>query len=147
MKLRIHRFVALPHARQWLLLRSFAVVAAIRLRLFLFPFRSWKTGFPARRKLRSVRQEHSAPEIAWAVTAASSYVPKATCLVRALAAQFILARAGRPSRLHIGVAPGQPDSGFSLDAHAWLECGGQVLLGGPDTDRYRRLLTLDGSLE
>ena len=147
MKRRIDRFVALPYAQQLLLLWSFAVVAAVRLTLFLFPFRSWKAGFLIRQKPRSAHQEYSVREIAWAVTVASSYVPNATCLVQAIAAQFILARAGHPSRLHIGLAPGQPNAGLSLDAHAWLEWEGLVLFGGPHTHDYRRLFGRNGLLQ
>jgi hypothetical protein len=52
----------------------------------------------------------------------------------------MLARAGHPSRLHIGVAK----AGCKLDAHAWLESGSQVLLGAAAADRYTQLYSRDG---
>lgn len=55
----------------------------------------------------------------------STYVPKATCLVQALAAQLLLTRHGHMADLQIGVSQAK---GF--EAHAWLEFEGRVVLGG-----------------
>jgi len=63
------------------------------------------------------------------VQAIGRWVPKATCLTRALAAQALLARHGIGSRLHIGVAR---DKRGVLAAHAWLERDGVVILGGDE---------------
>lgn len=65
--------------------------------------------------------------IAWAVRAASRYVPDAACLTQALATQVLLARNGYPSNLRIGVTFGEQKS---LHAHAWVEVQGRVLIGG-----------------
>jgi hypothetical protein len=142
---RIHKFVALPYAQQALLVWSLAVVALVRVKL-LWGGQSWRLP-PFRRLSRHRTSRYSPGQIAWAVTVASSYVPNASCLVQALAAEFILSRTGHASRLHIGVAPDKPRTGRSLDAHAWLECDGQVLLGGAGADRYRSLFTRDGASE
>jgi hypothetical protein len=128
-----------------LFLWSFAVVVTIRLKLLRGS--QFCLQAPFRQPSRSGTSSHSPGEIAWAVRVASSYVPKATCLVQALAAEWILARCGYASRLHIGVARAEPSGGRGLDAHAWLECGGRVLLGGAGADRYQDLFTRDGSLE
>jgi hypothetical protein len=127
-----------------LLLRGFAAVIAVRVKLR--GSQSWLR--PSFKRLpRNPEIRHTPKEIAWAVAAASRYVPKATCLVQALAAESLLAQAGYPSRLHIGVAPGKPPDGRGLDAHAWLECGGQALVGGANAGRYRPLFTRDGPVE
>ena len=133
---RLRQFAALPPLRRRLLLRSLAAVAAVRVGVTLLPFRSWRSGFAVR---RSAPARRSARDIAWAVEVASPYVPRATCLVQALAAQFLLSREGHASRLRIGVAP----SPTRLDAHAWLESDGEILLGGAAAPRYRALLTLE----
>jgi len=52
----------------------------------------------------------------------------AVCLPRALAAQAMLRRRGIASRLCLGVA--REDR--SLSAHAWVEIGGQVIVGDVD---------------
>jgi hypothetical protein len=69
--------------------------------------------------------------IAWALRVASRYVPRPTCLVRALAAHRLLAKHGHASDLRIGVAKSGA-AGFA--AHAWVECGGTVLVGRTDSE-------------
>jgi hypothetical protein len=50
----------------------------------------------------------------------------ASCLTQALAGWIMLTRHGTASRVKIGVAsPAQQ----AFKAHAWLECGGLVILG------------------
>ena len=85
-----------------------------------------------------------AEQVVWAVTVASRYVPgRTTCLSLALTVQGVLARRGHPSRLHIGVVRGAEGQ---VDAHAWVECGGRVLIGGTGRRRSgdsRRLAVFD----
>lgn len=64
---------------------------------------------------------------------AARYVPRATCLTQALALQAMLGRAGTPSELRIGVARGKETE---VDAHAWLECEGRVVIGDGQLERY-----------
>ena len=81
----------------------------------------------------------------WAVTAVSQrLLPTRPCLPQALAGQFLLRCWGaRPAQLRIGVA--RNDDG-SIEAHAWLERDGQVLLGGAESPLlYRSLSTGPGS--
>jgi len=63
-------------------------------------------------------------------------VPRASCLTQALAAAILLARHGYPATLRLGVAK-NPDG--SLRAHAWIESGGQTMLGGPETGEFAHL--------
>lgn len=50
------------------------------------------------------------------------------CLPRAMALHWMLTRRGRPTTLVIGVLPG-PRRGQLDDLHAWVELGGEVLIG------------------
>ena len=80
--------------------------------------------------------------VVWAVKTASRFVPKATCLTQALVAQIILARRGCATDLQIGVARSEQGS---VEAHAWLESDGRVLIGGmTDLDRFTALPPLRG---
>jgi len=67
--------------------------------------------------------------VAWAVTAAARQLPASmNCLVKAVAADAMLRRRGFASELHFGVR----ESGHGvkrLDAHAWVECHGEVVVG------------------
>jgi Transglutaminase-like superfamily len=72
--------------------------------------------------------------IAWAIRAASRFIPGASnCLVRALATQTLLGRFGYRSQLRLGVR--KPEDG-SFAAHAWLECAGAIVIGEFEPDQY-----------
>lgn len=88
-----------------------------------------------RRRSRDRHTDRLSPRVLvqWAVPAAAKRVPGANCLPRALAGSWMLAQAGLPSELRIGVAP---EDGTLL-AHAWLEVDGEVLIGGTRSpDRF-----------
>jgi hypothetical protein len=92
-------------------------------------------GWPARAR----RHEPPSPDrIAWAVTRAGSYVPGATCLTLALAAQALLERYGQPARLRVGVAS---EGAGGVEGHAWVENEGRVVVGGGALSRYTPLTT------
>jgi len=74
-----------------------------------------------------------------AVMTASRYIPHATCLVQAIAMQALLAHNGYSSQLHIGVAKANRGQ---LQAHAWVEYDGRVVLGATSAQRYTPLLSL-----
>ena len=79
--------------------------------------------------------------IVWAVVVASRYVPKSTCLTQALTAQVLLAQRGFPAQLHIGVAKQGEDK--PLEAHAWVESEGRIVIGGSGLGHYTRLSGLE----
>ena len=69
-----------------------------------------------------------------AITAVAARFPSATCLVQALAADAMLRRRRLASELRLGVR--LRDHGDSADvpdvpieAHAWVECDGGVVIG------------------
>lgn len=137
---RLRKFASLTGSERGLLLEAWFQTAAVRLALWVLPFR-------VARRLRWVKtpllSRISIPErVAWAVAVAGRYVPKATCLVKALAGQALLARRGHAARLCIGVA--KPEG--RLEAHAWLEWEGQVLLGGSELDRYAGLVEWESGI-
>ena len=82
-------------------------------------------------RLAAARPGSDPTRIAWAVCVASHFVPRATCLVRALAAHRLLAKHGHVSDLRIGVAKSVA-TGFT--AHAWVESGGTILIGHTDSE-------------
>jgi UDP-GlcNAc:undecaprenyl-phosphate/decaprenyl-phosphate GlcNAc-1-phosphate transferase len=84
------------------------------------------------------RHEPSRPDpedairVSWAIEAASrSMAPEGKCLFKALTAQVLLARQGCEARLHIGAHKSRTGA---YAAHAWLELGGNVLVGGPTSE-------------
>lgn len=109
-----------------------AWVAAIRASLTLLPLPRVRAlvAWAARVARRAPRGAGPDPRsVGQAVKRATRAVPRATCLVQALAAQGLLARHGLDGELHLG-AMHSPEGG--LDAHAWVECDGHVIVGdGP----------------
>jgi hypothetical protein len=128
-----------------LLLRAVTAAVAVRLCLWLLPSRILMC-YVARRAERCGEARvtgRTAARIAWAVARVSRRIPHATCLVRALTAQLLLAKYGFPSELRVGVSK---TDGSGLLAHAWLESGGLVVLGGDDLPRYTPLPELGPAL-
>lgn len=82
----------------------------------------------------------TAQRVARMVRNGARLIPRASCLTQALSAQILLSRAGIGSRLSFGVKTLKSDQPFA--AHAWLECQGQVILGGEQMGEF---VPLDGS--
>jgi Transglutaminase-like superfamily len=134
----LRKFAALSSQDRSLLLRALFLVAVVRTGLFLLSFRAVK-----RLTARVVRRRaaiHSAGRCAWAVRASSRYVPGATCLTQALAAQALLAESGHDSRIEIGVTK---DEHRRFRAHAWVVCGEEIVIGGAEAYRYVPLAAWD----
>jgi hypothetical protein len=79
-------------------------------------------------------------QLVWAVRIVSRYLPGATCLTQALAAQALLTHSGFPSQVEIGVAK---DELGRFHAHAWVVCQGHVVLGERQGERYNSLMVWD----
>jgi hypothetical protein len=132
----------LPTDQRWMLLRAALLVAGIRLALGVLPF-PWVHQKVARRRrpVAMGARSLSARQIAWCVMAVGRRIPGSRCLAEALAADLLLARAGYPSRLRIGVER-LVEGG--LAAHAWVEVDGEAIVGDLDLERYRLLPDLPG---
>lgn len=116
------------------ILITLILLAAIRLGLWLLPFQTLlqsleKLGRSASPSL-SVSPSLSISHIVWRVNVSSRYLPGVKCLARALATQLLLNRCGYSSELQIGVAKSEQGE---LEAHAWVEYQGKVIIGGLST--------------
>jgi hypothetical protein len=128
------RFVRLPARRRRLVLRAIVAVAGFRVALPLLPFR-WVQALAARARRSSTGAQSSREDIAWSVISVGRRL-RSTCLVDALALQALLLREGHDANLRIGVAK---TAAGRLEAHAWLDSGGHVLVGGPESARFTEL--------
>lgn len=142
MRGRLDKFLRLKRREKFLLLRAFLLLGIVRLILLILPSQfllEMQDARYARLAATNIHQ-YSPMQIAWAVTVASKYIPSGTCLSQAMTAKILLAKYGYPSNLQIGVA--KDDMG-KLEAHAWVECAGEVVLGGTNSSRYARLPSLE----
>jgi hypothetical protein len=136
---RLRKLLGLPPTEFRLLSRAALVLMAMRLALWLLPphLRERLLRGPARRPALGTA---SSPEtIGWSVTTASRVIPRATCLVQALAARLLLQQAGHPAELHIGVAR---DGDGLFQAHAWVESRGRVVIGYSEPGLYKSMQAL-----
>ncbi len=116
------------------LIKTFILLTLIRLSLWLLPFQT------LRRLLDSISQSpqpqdqppnpRNVNRVIWMVNTCSYYVPgQVKCLARALTTQVLLHRHNHDSQLRIGVTK-TPHG--QLEAHAWVELNGQVVIGQVD---------------
>jgi len=131
----MQRFLALPFAEKRLLLQAAVVLAHVR----------WVVARQGVARFHRAlaqsddgvvfdpAQRHRARQAARVVRAARHLVPgHCTCLHLALAVQQLLESRQIAARVRIGV---RKDDG-EFRAHAWVQAGGEVLLGGEDCDTY-----------
>lgn len=122
-----------------LLVRSFLVLVIVRIALYVTSYQ---------RISKHVRVKGSGANacrpvylIVWAVEHASKVVPRANCLTRALALQYLLGRYGHASMMRVGVSQ---SSGGSFEAHAWVLHDHTVIIGGTpeEISRYTPIVDL-----
>jgi hypothetical protein len=116
-----------------------ALVAA-RVILLVAPGRAvrWATGTDRAHDGGAEDESALANSFANAISAASARWPvHASCLVQGVALVMMLSVARVPSHLVVGVAREAPDD---LRAHAWVVCGGQIVLGGPQATNFLPLV-------
>ena len=118
------KWKAFAHALLW--------VPATRAALTLFPWRKVSAAFD-RSEVRPVDPDwERARATVWAVDAvARRVVRQRPCLTQALVARHLLRRLGVESSLRIGAAR---DKDGTFRAHAWLEWGDEIVIGGGASD-------------
>ncbi len=124
------------------LIEAALVSIAVRVALLLLPF-STVQRLAARKAGAGRRRDRIEREsIVGAVHSVTRYLQsERRCLLRALAVQWMLHRAGQSAELRIGVT--RSADGVLL-AHAWTEQDGDVITGGKDAPRiYRTFKSFD----
>ena len=106
------------------LARVVTLLWGYRLALWLLPFH-WVMRHTERPLAQQRAKKSEQRRLVRRVEQAAWFVPHATCLVRVLVGAHLFAAQGRRADVVIGV---RRRAGV-LEAHAWLESGGQVILG------------------
>lgn len=125
----------LLHATLWL--------ALARIMLLVMPFQKLAAKLSGERAAgKGDPETELVQRIGFAVRAAAGNVPwSADCFPQSIAAHMLLRHYGHDSTIHLGVERAGDDE---LCGHAWLTCGGAVVTGGEDLDRYVETLRLGG---
>jgi len=135
---RLVKFFRLSFADQRLLTRAALALISAKLAIRGLRLPAARAAVTRLERLRWIVRPARADRIVWAVETAGGAIPgMKNCLVQAVAAEAMLARAGHPCELRIGAAKNGP---HELIAHAWLESEGRVLIGDFELDRYAPLV-------
>jgi hypothetical protein len=133
---RIRKFLHLSPAERRLFIKAWLWLGMIRLMLWLLPFQMHL------RFLARLSQEPRggcqadlamAERVSRAVEVMGRFVPQATCLTQALAAQMLLKRGGFSPDLRIGVAK---TGERQLQGHAWVENHGRIMIGDNEVETF-----------
>lgn len=136
----LRKFFQRSRQERWLFLEAFLLLAIMRAAILLLPFRritammNLEQGEPGA-AARSFPDALPA-RVGWAVRAAAARTPwESACLAQALTAMNMLSRRGIYATLYLGVAKGGSLQ-ESMDAHAWLDCGGSTITGAAGAERF-----------
>ena len=115
---------SLTRADRLLLAEAIRLCLIVLLGLNVFRFNALR----AYLQRRPVSDHQRIDRVVWAVKAVSGRWLGTTCLAEALVVEAMLRRHGHAPILKIGVKHPQ-SSERSLEAHAWVECDGVVVVG------------------
>ena len=149
---KLRKFCRLGTTDRRLLVKALLLLWLFRIGLYLLPFRTVRrlAGIRPGPPEGRVRPRQFADEFgdtaARAVRQASRCVPgSALCLCQALTVGVLMKRAGLPAQVINGVSK---QDGHRLAAHAWVESGGAVIIGGEKMMEFTALpvLNFEGEL-
>ena len=130
------RFWALSPGDKWLFLLAVYWLGVARLWLSFVPFPRLAE------RLGSANQSGEAnadvlQRVSRAISSAAANVPwRADCFPQAIATHKLLKRCKLSSSIHLGV---DLSGDAELLAHAWVTCGGIVVIGEFELDRYAEI--------
>ena len=117
-----------PWAARRLTLQAAAALIAARWRVRLVPFGRWSAGLGLA-GTASAHQQQLANRLARHVERAAWRLPGTSkCLPQAMALSHLLRVRSIPHRLTLAVRPRTARGGLD-DLHAWVSCGGVIVLG------------------
>ncbi len=128
---RLRRFLSLDREERRLFMRALCLMAAVRIALLFVPLQRVSRRLETTMKrcagrpgTKTLTRERAARRLEQAARLCPVPI---TCLVKALVSRALLMQYGYPAKVCIGVLK----SGKELEAHAWLEGAGHVLIGDP----------------
>lgn len=110
-------------------MRCLAALLVMRIGLSAWGYAALSARMPAAAET-SPEAHFYARQLARRIERLARFVPGASCLTQALALQYLLARAGHASALHVGV---RRDDAGAFAAHAWVSCNGRIVIGAATT--------------
>nr|WP_319374717.1 lasso peptide biosynthesis B2 protein [uncultured Methanobacterium sp.] len=123
----ISSFIRLPSREKLVAIQSLYWVFIIRIMIWIFPFHSVQKRVQKIVANSNPHINHSMPmsQLRLMILVAARYVPRATCLIQALAGFILFSKYGYSTSIKIGVLTENGE----FEAHAWLEHNDSVVLG------------------
>ena len=135
------RYLRLPFAKKSLLAHAFMAALVMRTALSIFSLQRILHVLRTVSCRNPERTPHTIDDILHTVAIIGRRLPFTTCLVNGLTGQYLLARNGYLSTLHIGV---KKEFANTLAAHAWVTVDDQVVIGMlDDLHTYTKLPGID----
>jgi hypothetical protein len=138
----LQKFLALGSRKQHVLVRTAIAVTWARVETQVVPFRRIAQSLEHAEFDNPTGRDGTFDEVeavGWSIGVLADRLPWCgNCLAQAVATKRYLNRLSIPSTLFLGVTTSAPQTGdlSAIEAHAWIECGGQILTGQTD-DEYK----------
>lgn len=156
MSSKFEKIAAMDYVDRRLLVQAVYLLGLFRAAFLLIPFRRLMSSLELCRESVALvpvtpEQSDAAVRIGQLVATAARYTPwQSRCLVQVLVTQRLLARRGIAGQFYLGVRKGCETSGdpTGFAAHAWLQCGDQIVNGAAGHEHFKILSTYRwGALE
>jgi hypothetical protein len=136
----IVRWLRAPASRRRAVVEAATLLCVVKLGLAILPYTLVERRLARWTRTRRISAGDDAVDgVSWAVEGAARRLPGMTCLPRALVAHAMLVRRGVSAVVKLGVRP-QSEAQRELNAHAWVESGGLVVMGDvPGLSEYQPL--------
>lgn len=135
--LSAHKLLTLTPIKVAIWFEASLLLGVARFLVWALPFKYWVKLIGNPMSSRTDHQQvkikpQNLKNIQWAIRSAAYRVPwQAVCLPQAIAAKWMLNFRGQASKLLLGLRS-DPDNNNKLAAHAWLECGSDIVIGEVD---------------
>lgn len=133
-------FIKLPYRDKVLALKSLYWVFMVRIMvwMFSFPVVQSKVQKKASRYDPDAKHPVARVKLRIMIMQAARFVPRATCLIQALAGYIMFSKYGYNTSIKIGVLAENGE----FEAHAWLEQDEKVVLGESEKE-FKTILNID----
>ncbi len=138
---RIRSFIALSHNEKKLFIEAYLMLGIMRASILTVSFRRLTRSLQHHQNIKETQQlneqqSKTATSIGKAITQAAAHTPwESACLAQSLTAQRMLQRRGIGGVFYLGVA--KEEGVANMKAHAWSQCGGQIITGEAGCEAFR----------
>lgn len=138
---KMKKFISLPSEEKKLFLEAYVMLGIMRAALLTVSFKRLTRSLehlPKKEEIAALNDEENdkATAVGQAITRAAAHTPwESTCLAQSLTAQKMLQKRGIPGVFYLGAAKDE-ESKEKMKAHAWTQCGENILTGSKGHEAF-----------